>query len=408
MDEAFERRTECRVCLARELVEFLDLGEIPPANGFIDTPDVDESSFPLVVSVCENCKHVQLAYTVDRELLFSEYHYFSSRSAPIEDHFERYAEDVEQTYLDDTDDLVVEIGSNDGVLLQFFEGYDRLGIEPAENVAAVAQDRGIPTKTDFFSESVAEETYAEHGAADVIMANNVVGHIDDLQSLMRGVDTLLSDDGTFVIEVPYFVELYNGNEFDTVYHEHISYFSMQSFVALAERHDMVIGDVQRVPVHGGSVRIHMQRSSTAQRAQLVDDLLSLERAMGLDQVETYHSFAAEIEEYRTQIRSLLHELADDDATVVGYGAPAKGNILLNYCDIGTDVIDFIIDTTPAKQGTYTPGTNIPVRPPDALDEADVDYVFLLAWNYRDAILKKEADLRETTPFVIPIPHLDIV
>lgn len=408
MEKDYKRVSNCRVCLSNELADFLELGHIPPANGFLESKNEEEHRFPLTVSVCQNCHHVQLRNTVDRELLFSEYHYFSSRSEPIQQHFAEYARSVRQQYLNE-DDFVVEIGSNDGVLLQNFDSYERLGVEPAANVAKKAKERGIPTKVEFFSEDVAHEIRDIRGKAKVIMANNVVGHIDDLQSLMRGVDTLLTDDGTFIVEVPYFVELFNDNEFDTIYHEHISYFSMHSFQALANRHDMVIADVERVPVHGGSVRVHIQKSTEpSQSTEFVDDLLGLEQAKGLDDLETYRRFAEEVEAFRGQIQSLLTDIADRGGTIVGYGAPAKGNILLNYCDIGPDVIDFIIDTTPMKQGTYTPGTNIPVHPPEKFDEEAPEYTLLLAWNYRDEILEKEVEYRDGGKFVIPIPHLDVV
>lgn len=407
MKSDFEARSTCRVCSAAGLIEFLDFGDIPPANGFTEETDAETPSFPLVVSVCPDCKHVQLAHTVDRSLLFSEYHYFSSESKPITEHFKEYADSIKNVYLQ-PDDFVVEIGSNDGVLLKHFEQYNRLGIEPAENVAAVAKDRGVPTRTDFFDAEVARDVKREHGEATVVMANNVVGHIDDLASLMTGVGELLTADGTFVIEVPYFVELFNGNEFDTIYHEHISYFSVHSFVALAERFDMTLERVERVSVHGGSLRVHLQNNTTASRGSLVDDLLALERSMSLDEVATYHEFAEDVADYASRIRTLLNELSGPNVTIAGYGAPAKGNILLNYCDLGSGVIDYVIDTTPAKQGTYTPRTQIPVYPPEHLDEEPPDYALLLAWNYRDAILEKESELREQCQFVIPIPHLDIV
>lgn len=407
MSEHYERRSKCRICLDPVLEDFLDLGEIPPANGFVSSPDQDEVYIPLVVSVCRNCSHVQLRNTVDRQFLFSDYPYFSSRSSPIEKHFETYADKITDRYLDNGD-FVVEIGSNDGVLLKNFENVDILGIEPAENVAAVAEERGVPTRTDFFSEKIALDVASEERRAEVIMANNVVGHVDDLQDLMRGIDALLTDEGAFVVEVPYFVDLYNGGEFDTIYHEHISYFSMRSFAKLANSHGFTVADAERVQVHGGTIRVYMQRTEAVEeRSALVEDLLTLERAMDLDQLDTYHEFADSVGRRREQIRELIQELSSR-GDIVGYGAPAKGNILLNYCDLGTDVIDFIADTTPAKQGSYAPGTNIPVRRPEEFEDADPDYALLLAWNYRDAILEKEREFRKDGRFVIPIPHLDVV
>lgn len=404
------RRTECRVCNTSSLYPFLDLGSMPPSNGFIGSPDDAERRFPLEVVVCENCNHVQLQHTVDRELLFSEYHYFSSASDPLHDHFGSYADEVGSRYLDNND-FVVEIGSNDGVLLsQFDESISTLGVDPAENVAKAARDRGIDTLTAFFDSATAESIRSEYGMADLICANNVVGHIDDLHGLMAGIDTLLAPGGVFVVEVPYLIDLLNNHQFDTIYHEHISYFSVRSFQHLVEQFGMEVIDVDRVDVHGGTIRVHIQSRSTVRRPdRFVDDLETLEIARGLDRRGPYDEFAERVAQVRDRIRALLDKLGENDASIIGYGAPAKGNVLLNYCDIGPESLDYLLDTTPAKQGTYSPGMNIPVREPAVFYDDPPEYAFLLAWNYKSSILEKEAQYREAGgEFLLPIPYVDIV
>jgi len=404
------RRTDCRVCREETLYPFLDLGATPPANGFVDTLETDEPRYPLEVAVCETCNHVQLHDTVDGESLFREYHYFSSASDPLVAHFGAYASTIESRYLE-PDDFVVEIGCNDGILLnQFGAGVRKLGVDPAENVAEAARERGLETITDFFGPAVATDIHEDYGEANAICANNVVGHIDDLHGLMTGVDTLLSPEGVFVVEVPYLLDLVSNNQFDTIYHEHISYFSVRAFQRLVGQFGMQVTDVTRMSVHGGTIRVHIQRESAdASPTRMVEDLEALELAMGLDERETYDEFARATERTRRRITTLLDRLNDEDTTIVGYGAPAKGNILLNYCDIGPDTLDYLVDTTPAKQGTYSPGMNIPVREPAAFRADPPDYALLLAWNYRDAILEKEVRFRENGGrFIVPVPYVDIV
>jgi SAM-dependent methyltransferase len=410
MSELSQTCYECRVCGEDSLYPFLDLGSMPPSNGFVASPDEEEQFFPLEVVVCDSCNHVQLQHTVDREFLFSEYHYFSSASDPLLEHFGAYADAVESQYLE-SGDFVVEIGSNDGVLLsQFDESISTLGVDPAENVAEAARERGVETITELFAPDVAETIVAEYGTADAICANNVVGHIDDLHGLMEGLNTLLAPEGVFVMEVPYLIDLLSNHQFDTIYHEHISYFSIRALERLVEQFDMQVVDVDRVDVHGGTIRAHIQRQSADRTPErIVGDLEHLELAMGLDRRETYDDFAERVERTRTRINTLLDLLDDEDVSIVGYGAPAKGNVLLNYCDIGPERLDYLLDTTPKKQGTYSPGMNIPVRSPEAFHDDPPEYAFLLAWNYKSAILEKEAAYRVSGgQFVVPIPYVDVV
>ena len=412
MSDAVTRRETCRICESERLYSFLDLGEMPPANDFVDDPETDQDEYPLEVVVCEDCDHVQLRHTVDPEILFANYHYFSSASAPLFDHFGAYADTVAERYLG-ADPLVVEIGSNDGVLLsQFDDDVATLGIEPASNVAEAARERGVETRNDFFGESVAASVREEYGAADAILANNVVGHIDDLHDLMRGIDRLLTPEGVFVVEVPYLVDTVSNNQFDQVYHEHLSYFSVRSFQRLAEQFDMAVRDVERQSVHGGTVRVQVQRASAdGSPDRMVRDLESLELALGFDEREAYDEFARRVERTKSGITTLFDRLKTEDVSLVGYGATAKGNVLLNYCDVGPETLDYILDTTPAKQGTYSPGKKVPVREPDVFYADPPEYAVLLAWNYREAILHNEAEreFRQSGgQFVLPIPAVDIL
>jgi D-mycarose 3-C-methyltransferase len=382
---------------------------MPPSNGFVGSPEADEQYFPLDVVLCESCNHVQLQHTVDREFLFSEYHYFSSASDPMHDHFGAYADTLESEYLA-PDDFVVEIGSNDGILLsQFSDNIQTLGVDPAENVVEAARERGVETITAFFSPDVAETIRADYGAADAICANNVVGHIDELQGLLQGLDSLLAPDGMFVMEVPYLVDLFSNHQFDTIYHEHISYFSVRALEHLVQQYDMELFHVERLDIHGGSIRAFVQRKSTDRSpSKKVSDLKKLELAMGLDRRETYDNFAQRVQQTRAQITTLLESLREDGKRIVGYGAPAKGNILLNYCDIGPETLEYLLDTTPKKQGTFSPGMNIPLRDPDEFSDNPPEYALLLAWNYRSAILEKESAYRNSGgQFIVPIPYVDM-
>lgn len=407
--EYLTTRSSCRVCGESELYPVLDMGEVPPANGFVDDAETDEVLFPLEVVSCRSCSHVQLKHTVSREFLFSDYPYFASSSGSIPEHFRAYGEMLERRYLDEGD-LAVDIGSNDGGLLAgLSEGVRRLGVEPAENVAAAAEERGVPTETEFFDPETARRLRDEYGPADVICANNVLGHIDDLRGFLEGIDELLAEEGAFVVEVPYLVDLVTEAQFTTIYHEHISYFSIRSFSALVEPYGMAIADVERLDRHGGSIRVHVRRQqSEATVSEYVEDLRALERARGLGETETLDRFAERVRQKKDALRQLLFELTEDGASVVGYGASAKGNVLLNYCDIGPDRIDYIIDEMEAKQGTYSPGMNVPVRSPDAFREDDPDYALLLAWNYWDLIREKESEyLDDGGRFVVPTPLPDV-
>lgn len=409
--EHLTRQSSCRICGHSDLNSVLDLGEVPPANGFVDDPQDDEKFFPLQVVFCRKCSHVQLQHTVSRSFLFDEYPYFASSSGSISEHFQSYAAMLEQRHLD-SGDFAVDIGSNDGGLLAALsDNIDRLGVEPAENVAAVARERGVPTMTEYFDPKTASDIRESSGPADVICANNVVAHIADLHKFFDGVNELLAPEGVFVMEVPYLLDLVSESQFSTIYHEHLSYFSIASLSTLVEAHDMFIAAVERLDRHGGSIRAHIQKRGTdapRQFQQQVRDLRRLERAHGLSDPSTLDQFADRVRRKRDAIRSLISDIAETDVTIVGYGASAKGNVILNYCDIGPDQIDYLVDEMEAKQRMYSPGQGIPIRSPEVFRADPPEYALLLAWNYWGLVREKEsAFLDQGGTFVLPSPYVDV-
>lgn len=398
----------CRVCRGETLHKFLSLGAMPLANRFLreDQLSMLEPYYPLDVYYCNTCGLVQLGFTVPPEVLFKDYLYLTGTSEPMKAHFARLAEDLIQRFNLFPGGLVVDVGSNDGTLLKNFQKHNMatLGIEPADNIAEWARSHGIETLNDFFSERVAHKLCAERGQAKVILATNVFAHVHDLEGFLRGVNCLLADDGIFVIEVPYLVDLLTNLEFDTIYHEHLSYFTVHPLVTLFSRFGMGIVDIYRISVHGGSLRIYVQKSADSLSSSSVNELLKLETEAKLDSLDTYRGFAEGVAQVRKDLLSLLKALKAQGARITGYGAAAKGNILLNYCKIGTDILDYITDTTPFKQGRYTPGMHIPVFPESRFHETPPDYALLLAWNYADEILQKEEEYRQAGgKFIVPIP-----
>jgi SAM-dependent methyltransferase len=408
---SYVHKDECRVCKGRDLTRILSLGEQPPVDNFIDAAHLSgEKRYPLDVYFCNGCSLVQLLDIVaEDELFHGAYAYFSSASAPLVEHFRSYADDLKKEQLN-AGDLVVDIGSNDGVLLQFFsDGYRVLGIEPSANVAEVARTKGIETKDGFFTRAMAEEIVATHGKAKVITANNVFAHIDNLDEIVGAVGDLLTDDGVFVSESHYLLDLIEHMEFDTVYHEHLCYYSVKPLRHLFERFGMEVCDVRRVGTHGGSIRVYARKKSAAPISSSVQELCDLEERAGLYTLERFSSFQKEVEAIREKLVSLVRGVRTEGKVITAYGAPAKGNTLLNFCGFTADDIKYVTDTTPYKIGLLTPGSHIPVMSPDVLKDETPDYILLLAWNYKDFILKKEQALRDRgTKFIIPIPNVEIV
>ena len=404
---------KCRICSSNNLKMILDLGEQPPSNSFIDKNELNslESKFPLRLFWCKDCYLVQLLDIVDKEYLFKNYFYMTSASKPIVEHFKKYAQDVFQEFLQKDDSFVVEIGSNDGSLLKEFKklGASILGIEPATNLSELANQSNITTKNTFFSSQVSKEIIKSRHAS-VVIANNVIAHIEDLQDLMSGIKTLIGNHGVFIFEVPYLVDLIKNLEFDTVYHEHLSYFSILPLLKLVKQFGLEIFDIQKQSVHGGTLRIFVSKQNNFEVSSSIDDFINSEYELGLDKNLIYDSFSEKIKKLKIQLKELLVELKKENKSLFGYGASAKGNVLLNYCKIDNTILDFIIDTTPIKQGKYTPGTHIPVYSPDKiLDEGDGSIALLLAWNYKSQILAKENQFRTNGgKFLLPIPQPELI
>ncbi len=402
----------CHICQSKKLHKFLSLGPIPLANSFLQPNQlgVTEPYYPLDVCFCSNCGLVQLAQVITPEILFKDYAYLTGTSEPMKAHFAKLAESIIERFSLTEGNLVLDIGSNDGTLLENFQRYGMrvLGIEPATNVAKLALLRGVETLDDFFDEGLARRICLDRGQPRVILGTNVLAHVADLEGFLRGVNHLLANDGVFVIEVPYLVDMLSKVEFDTIYHEHLRYFAVRPLVTLFSKFGMGIVDAERVNVHGGSLRVYVQKFIRSLPSSGTE-LLSLETETKVDSLETYQKFAEDVSRIKEELLSLLKALKNRGAKITGYGAPAKGNILLNYCKIGTDILDYITDTTPFKQGCYTPGMHIPIFPESHFHEFLPDYALLLAWNYADEILQKEHEYRQAGgKFIVPIPRLQIV
>jgi SAM-dependent methyltransferase len=410
MQKYLTKRDSCRVCASRKLTEFLDLGSMPPANSFLEQRDLGkpELTFPLKVYFCHNCSLVQLLDVVSPELLFGDYHYLTSASQPLADHFVKMGQELALRFTRSKDDLVVEIGSNDGTLLRAIGDKCRtLGVEPARNVAALAVENGIETINEFFSERIARQILKKYGSAKVVIANNVIAHIDNLHDIFSGAKALTGDGGVFVFEVHWVGNLIGDGGFDQIYHEHLSYFSLSALQRLVEQFGYKIFDAALMPIYGSSLRIYAGNNQKVEKS--VEELLSKEKAMELDRLETYMKFSEKVRRIKTELTNLLLQLKREGKKIAGYGAPAKGNTLLNYCGIDNKILDYLIDTTPFKQGKFTPGVHIPIYSPEKLNEAPPDYLLLLAWNYKDVILEKEKTIREKgVRFIIPVPEVKIV
>lgn len=405
-DSGVKAVTCCRICRGAGLTEFLNLGRQPLANSFLKKEDLgkSEASYPLRVMFCDDCNLVQLGEVVDPELMFSRYVYFSS-GMPASRHFRNYAEDSIKRFIASPEDLFLEIGSNDGHFLQVVkESHPKiLGVDPAKNIAREADRRGIPTIPDFFSSKIARDIVSKHGQAKVIVGNNVVAHIDDHHDLAEGVGELLTEDGVFIFEAPYLLDMFENLTFDTIYHEHLSYLALRPLARLLRPYDLEIFDVEVHPIQGQSIRVFAGRIGQRPVSPAVRGLVKKELDLGFDRIDSYFRLAERIEKLKSEVVSLLGDLKEQGKRIGGYGAPAKGNTLLNYFGIGRDILDYVTEELPSKIGLYTPGTHIPVVPISEFRNNPPDFALFLAWNYRDAVLEKEADFRSRGgKFIVPV------
>lgn len=409
MNGAFS--VSCRSCDATSLKSILDLGRTPLANAFLTEEELGEPepTYTLALVFCPSCTLVQITETVPPEELFGEYLYLSSSSDTMLRHAEELTSRLVCSRELDGESLVVELASNDGYLLQYYKraGVPVLGVEPAANVARVAEEeRSIPTLREFFGRDVARRLADEGIRADVLHANNVLAHVANLNGFVGGMSTLLKDDGIAVVEVPYVKEMVDQREFDTIYHEHLCYFSLTALHDLFGRHGLRARDVERIPVHGGSLRVYVEKGVGGSS---VEEMLDEEKEWGVDRINYYEGLEAEVERLREELVGLLRRLKQQDKSVAAYGASAKGSTLLNCFGIGRATLDFVADRSVLKQGLYTPGTHLPISPPEKLLEAMPDYVLLLAWNLTEEILEQQDEYRRRGGhFIIPVPEVEVV
>ena len=415
IERGFYKKRTCRICLSSNLQRVVELTPTPPGNNFITENDLaaSEQVFPLDLYFCEDCFHTQLGHVVEREFLFqNDYSYVSSTSPVFVKHLSDYAK-----YTVDILDLkessfVIDIGSNDGTCLEFFkkQGMSVLGIDPATKIAELANSKGIETIADFFSFSLAEGIIKEYGQADLITSHNACAHIDDLDGVIAGVSHLLKNDGTFIMEVGYFVDVYENRWFDTIYHEHLDFHTVRPLEKLFSRFNMEIYKVERISPQGGSIRVFVQKKSGPKRIdQSVEDLKVIENKLGLHHWQTYEKFENEINNIRDNFQDLIKEIKRKGDTIAGFGAPTKATTLCYHFQLEKNQLDFIVDDNPLKQGLYSPGKHIPVHDSSFIYKEKPNYLVILAWNFAESIMEKHKDyLNLGGQFILPMPHPKIL
>lgn len=397
--------TRCRICDSSSLEDVLSLGDMPPVNSFLSGPQeiAAEKRHPLAIVFCTQCTHVQLTHMLDPKDIFTDYIYFSSMSETVV----RWGEQLAKRYAEELslgkDDLVAELASNDGCILKPFAAHCRiLGVEPAKNIAEVANQNGIPTRASFFNGEFADAIRAEVGPARLIIARNVVAHVPEVVDFVAGAGRWLTDDGIFHIEVPYAREMVEKVEFDTIYHEHLSYFSVTALEQLFKKAGLVLWDVEEIGLHGGSL-IARGKRNVAPTAN-VQRYLEAEKAQGLTRVDAWRTFAEATRSLKTKVPEFLRELQKQGKRVAGYGAAAKGVVLTNYCQIGPELLSWVADRSPYKQGKLMPGMHLPVVGPEKIAESPPDYLLVLAWNFFDEIARQQSRFAEGGgKFILPVP-----
>jgi len=405
---------KCRFCGSVLNKIFLDLGITPLSNSFLHVQDIQkpEKKYPLKVYLCGNCFLVQIPEFQTPSEIFREYAYFSSYSESWLKHAENYTNNITEKYQINNNHLVIEIASNDGYLLQFFKKkkIPVLGIEPAENVAKAAKEKGIETVVEFFGEELAKKLVEENKRADLIIGNNVLAHVPNINDFVKGLSVLLKNEGIITLEFPHLLQLVKNKQFDTIYHEHFSYFSLFSVKKIFEYFKLIIFDVEQIPTHGGSIRIHVKHKENEMMkiGTSVNKILELEKNFGLFNQDIYLKFSKDIELLKQQIQLFFNNAKKNMKKIVCYGAAAKGNTMLNYCKIGKQHIDFVVDKNPYKKGLYLPESHIPIKDPKEILNEKPDYVVILPWNIKNEIMNELSYIREWGgKFVVPIPEISI-
>ena len=409
------KSAKCLFCGRRLTQTFVDLGMSPLCESYVSRDQLNqmEAFYPLHVRVCDQCYLVQLQEYVSPEHIFTEYAYFSSYSDTWLAHASDYVDMIVRRLNLGKESLAVELASNDGYLLQNFvkKGIPALGVEPAANVAKVAVEKGVPTLVTFFGRKTAEKMVAHGKQADLVIGNNVLAQVPDLNDFVGGIRIVLKPQGVATLEFPHLVKLMAENQFDTIYHEHFSYFSLISAEKIFAAHRLTLFDVEEIPTHGGSIRIYARHVEDVSKpvSQRLVDLRNRELAGGLDRMGTYSSFAEQVKATKRNLLDFLIQARRSGRKIAGYGAPGKGNTLLNYCGIRTDFLEFTVDRNPYKQGKFLPGTHIPIFPVERIDEVKPDYLLILPWNFKDEIIKQMARIRGWGgKFVVPIPNVEVI
>ncbi len=415
LDEICRPLKQCRICGKKDLVRFLDLGPMLLVNRYLTSTDLHqpEPKFPLEILFCRSCFLSQLSVVISPQILYANYAYHSSISKTFQEHCEKMANDLARTLDLGEQDLILEIASNDGCLLSYFKtfGSKVLGVEPAHNLAQIAKSKGLRTITRFWDQSVADDVVMQYGKARLVLATNVLAHVDDLHGFLRAVASVLKPDGVFVFEVPYMVNFMNRAEFDTAYHEHLSYFLLHPLKIALEKNGFVLADVHEFEIHGGSIRLMATRGGSlpGTGAENIQRLLNWEEELGLHVESSYLRFASHVALLKEELTVFLRALKIRDKKIAAYGASAKGNVLLNYCGIGRDLLEYVVDDTPAKQGKFYPGNHLPIVSRTHLHDIPPHYLLLLAWNFVDEMVKNTAQFREKGGrYIVPIPSLRVI
>ena len=399
----------CRSCNHKEFLEFISLKRQPPANAFLKEEDFDkEISYPLDVTCCKNCLLVQLTEEsyIPRDKLFLDYAYASSISGGLRNHFTELANQLKSEF---NPKIVVDIGSNDGVLLKpLLElGCEAIGVEPAANLAKQANVNGLTTLCSYFNKEIVDKIISDSGHADIVVASNVFAHLDEYHDIIENIKSLLSENGTYIVEVQYFADMIKDMTFDNIYHEHVLYYTVHSMINLFDKHNMNVYKVEKIPTHGGSIRGYISKTNNP-RHHSVDDLLKEEKQNGIDDLHTLEKFNDQLQNNINEIRELFNRLSNEKKRIFGYGAPAKSSTMINSIGLDNSNVELIIEDSPLKQGLFTPGSHIPITGPEILQDETPDYLMIFAWNYADEIIAKVEEKHPNLDYIIPMPNLRLI